>query len=117
VGGNPGKGNEVTANFSYPGSRCLASAQIDTNGVLWMYGGVNGQVSGAYYSDLWTFGGGKWSYSSLTQQAALYPGLCMGSPTFPVDLYAASSWVSGTDFWIFGGLIRVDRFLMFPREL
>jgi N-acetylneuraminic acid mutarotase len=103
----------VTAAGNLPGARSGASTWMDSNGNLWLFGGlasVQGQSGGAGYNDLWEYtpSTGQWTWmggSSLLSQSGT-PG-ALGIPAagnVPGARWGSAAWTdSSGNFWLFGG--------------
>jgi N-acetylneuraminic acid mutarotase len=119
IAGNPGdyaaQGSLNAGN--QPGSRSEATTWIDSNGNLWMFGGVgddstaNGNL---FLNDLWMYSiaSGKWNW--VGGPSTVTPGFGMpgvygtegtGAPSnWPGGRTGASAWVDASgEVWLFGG--------------
>lgn len=105
--------NGVYTGTQYPGSRWAATARMDSNGNVWMFGG-NGYDSTArtpgLLNDLWEYNTatGVWTYvsgSKTANQSGVYGQLGVAAPgNVPGGRQASVSWLDlSGNFWIFGG--------------
>ncbi|HWE86674.1 MAG TPA: chitobiase/beta-hexosaminidase C-terminal domain-containing protein [Terracidiphilus sp.] len=99
--GTPAPGN-------IPGARQEASSWTDSNGNLWLFGGLNG--AGGYLNDLWEFNPStsEWTWmggSSTSNQDGVYGTLgTPGAGNIPGARSPAGSWTDGNGhLWLFGG--------------
>jgi N-acetylneuraminic acid mutarotase len=96
-----------------PGSRANAAAWVDGSGNLWLFGGNGFDASGgccaSLLSDLWMFNPAtnQWTWmdgSNIANVGGAYGTLGSASnANFSGSRQAAMSWVSGGNFWLFGG--------------
>ena len=103
----------VAAAGNIPGARWGATAKLDANGILWMFGGFGydsvSSVPGIL-NDLWTYNTGtnQWTWvggSKLANQAGNYgtQGVTASSNT-PGARQASMCWLDlSGNFWLFGG--------------
>ena len=119
IAGNPGvyaAQGSLNPN-NQPGSRAQATTWTDSNGNLWMFGGIGNDSTTAdnlFLNDLWmyTIASGKWNWvggpTTVTQGLGM-PGVygtqgTAASSNWPGGRTGASAWVDGEgDFWLFGG--------------
>ena len=93
-----------------PGARAYAAHWIDTDGNLWLLGGIGIDSTGNmnWLNDMWKYSNGEWTWmggSNLTRQAGVYGTKGMPSSTnFPGARLYAVSWTDPSgNFWLFGG--------------
>ena len=101
-----------TAPTNVPGARWGAASWSDAKGNLYLFGGYSSfstTSADALLSDLWRWdpATGLWTWLSGpggTNQPGSYgaPGTASAS-SFPGSRLAATAFVSGGDFWMFGG--------------
>lgn len=94
-----------TAPGNTPGARDSAVGWVDSQGNLWLFGGIGPDGN---RNDLWKYANGKWTWmagSNLADQAGIY-GL-HGQPApanVPGARFGASGWTdSAGNLWLFGG--------------
>jgi hypothetical protein len=87
----------------FPGPRFMATGSVSNN-TLWMYGGLLSES--LPYSDLWLFSESSFRYQGrFSESLSQERGNCYGDPQYlPPSLWAAFSWIVGSNFYIFGGL-------------
>jgi Kelch motif len=103
------KGTAGANNF--PGARWGATAKIDSNGAVWLFGGFGFDVTSAtpgLLNDLWKYSGGQWTWvsgSNTTGPSGVYGQLSTSAPTnVPGGRQASVSWIDNSgNFWVFGG--------------
>lgn len=102
----------VASGTNYPGSRWGANARIDSNGLVWMFGGEGDDSTGAngLLNDLWTYNPttGMWTWVSggnVVNQPGVYGTLGTASASnVPGGRQAEVAWLDGSgNFWLFGG--------------
>lgn len=101
----------VAAPENSPGGRTDAATWIDSDGMLWMFGGIGrGAAALNYFNDLWRFdpSSGNWTWMDgplATEQAGIYGQLGVASETnSPGSRRGAACWMdAGGAFWMFGG--------------
>ena len=111
----------VATTGNNPGGRDQAVGWIDSNGDLWIYGGLNPIFTGplndflADYDDVWkfSFSTSEWTWMAGNNSAALttsnFPGVygTLGVPAganVPGSRVSETSWTdSSGNFWLFGG--------------
>jgi hypothetical protein len=115
VGGADQKGvygNLGASSTSYlPGGRWGATSQLDSSGILWLFGGFGYDATSAtpgLLNDLWTYNTntGQWTWvsgSNQINQDGVYG--TVGTPGGgPGGRQAAVSWLDNAgNFWVFGG--------------
>jgi Galactose oxidase, central domain len=102
-----------TGPNQYPGSRWGATARLDSNGIVWMFGGFGYDSSSAtpgLLNDLWNYntGTGKWTFvsgSTTANQSGVYGTEGTAAPgNVPGGRQASVSWIdTSNNFWMFGG--------------
>jgi hypothetical protein len=103
----------VPSPSNVPGARCHAVSWIDTQGILWLFGGAGyaspGSMGGCL-NDLWKFDPAalEWTWvsgSDLADQAGIYGTKGTSDPSnVPGARAYAISWTdSGGKLWLFGG--------------
>ena len=115
--GTPAPGNT-------PGGREYALSWTDSNGNLWLFGGLLFSTQENYFNDLWKFdpATGQWAWMSGSSTvgsncvASCRPPNCGRSGTYgtlgtpaagntPGGRYQSETWVdSSGNFWLYGGL-------------
>src|SRR5258706_4120087 len=104
-------GTQGTASPSnVPGARFQSASWIDSNGNLWLFGGVTGNSQGVRFllNDLWKYDGSNWTWvggANTSGQAGVYGTQGTASPSNVPGARAGAAY--GTDangnFWLFGG--------------
>ena len=103
----------VPAVGDIPGSRQSPVSWTDSNGHLWLFGGVSFDADGneSNLNDLWEFNPStnEWAWmggSSTGSQPGVYGTLGVPAPgNIPGSRFAAVSWTdSSGHFWMFGGV-------------
>ncbi len=115
--GRSGVYNSATPGLLTPGGRDGAASWMDTQGNLWVMGGVGYDVSGAVgnLNDLWEYTGGSWKFvsgSTTINAPGVYNllntpvGVGAATPaTTPGARSAAATWLDSTgNLWLFGGI-------------
>jgi hypothetical protein len=101
----------VPAGGNVPGGRWGATAQLDSSGHLWMFGGFGYDASSTtpgLLNDLWEYTGTQWEWVSgakLINQDGVYGTQGTASASnVPGGRQASVSWIdSSGNFYIFGG--------------
>jgi len=104
-------GTQGTADpANIPGGRNGSVSWSDTNGNLWLFGGLGLDSNGASgdLNDLWKFDGSNWTWmagSNLVNQPGVYGIQGTADPAnHPGARQGAVSWSDTSDnFWLFGG--------------
>ena len=98
----------VAAASNVPGGREVAMGWMDSQGNLWLYGGL--MYGGGEFSDLWEYtpSNNMWTWvsgSSSFDQAGIYGTLgTPGASNFPGSRVGAAAWVDSVgNLWLFGG--------------
>jgi len=113
IGGN-GTTNQWGNPFGknvYPSSRWWTPSIVDSNGIAWIFGGINeapifGRRPPFYLGDLWTCTNGQWSLLTDPSYIINSPGDCwpFDEPfNFPSNILGASTWAVNGNFYLFGG--------------
>jgi hypothetical protein len=90
-----------------PGSRSFSTSWQAPSGDVWIFGGE--RLGGAFYTDLWKYSGGQWSWiagSQSVDQLGVYPAsVGQTSPTIqPGSRQEGTAWVDANgNLWLFGG--------------
>ncbi len=95
----------VPSPSNTPGVRQMASGWADSEGNLWLYGGVG---SAGTMSDLWEYSNGLWTWmggSDVADINGIYGTEGTPAPAnVPMARYGATAWTDAQgDFWLFGG--------------
>lgn len=100
----------ISASTNKPGGRSGSISWTDSNGDLWLFGGLgfdNVGHAGAL-NDLWIFNGTRWTWVSgdnTVYQSGVYgtKGVAAGANK-PGSRYLSISWIDSDDnLWLFGG--------------
>jgi hypothetical protein len=112
----------VTATGNDPGGRDQAAGWIDSNGDLWIYGGLNAiytaplNAFAANFDDVWkfSFSSSEWTWmagnNSVATSTSNFPGVYgtlgkAAAANVPGSRVNQASWTdSNGNFWLFGGL-------------
>ena len=101
------KGSPAPANV--PGGRSDSVSWRDSNGNVWLFGGVGiGAIEYGHLNDLWKWDGTSWTWvsgPSGESQVGLFGTKGVPSPSnIPRPRYSAASWTdSSGNLWLFGG--------------
>lgn len=102
----------AAAAANVPGARSEAVAWIDSNGVLWLFGGYGKDSVGnvGYLNDLWEYdpAAGQWTWVSggntINKPGTYGTKGTASSANIPGSRASAISWAdSGGKLWLFGG--------------
>ncbi len=97
----------IPAAGNLPGTREFATSWQTASGDVWIFGGQ--RLGGAFYTDLWKYSGGQWSWiagSQSVDQLGIYPAAAgQTSPTIqPGSRQEGAAWVDANgNLWLFGG--------------
>jgi len=93
-----------------PGARSYSTTWIDSNGNLWLFGGLGRDNVGAYgnLNDLWRWDGTNWTWisgSKTVYQTGVYGTLdTPDASNVPGARQGAGGWIDSSDnLWLFGG--------------
>ena len=102
------KGGPDPANI--PGSRCSPASWTDSDGNLWLFGGMGNDASGSggQLNDLWKWDGTNWTWISggdaINQDGVYGTRGRPDSANIPCPRHAVVSWTDKSDnLWLFGG--------------
>ena len=97
----------VASESNVPGARRSSVTWVDTEGNLWLFGGIGYDSVGDYgfFNDLWKWDGNNWTWvsgSNVVDQPGIY-NIADGTLT-PGARQLATSWSDNAgNFWLFGG--------------
>jgi len=101
----------ISNNVNIPGSRHYASNWIDSNNIVWLFGGIGYDNSGSldFLNDLWKFDGTDWTWisgSNSVDQNGIYGEKGISNiANIPGSRNFASNWIdSNNNLWLFGGV-------------
>src|SRR5258706_512324 len=102
-------GTQGTASPSnVPGARFQSASWIDSNGNLWLFGGVTGNSQGVRFllNDLWKYDGSNWTWmggANTSGQAGVYGTQGTASPSNVPGARAGAAYGPLNDLWKFDG--------------
>lgn len=101
----------ASASSNAPPARYAAATWTDSSDNLWLFGGQSAptEASDTYYSDLWKFSNGQWTWvagPNTTNHPGVYGTLGVSaSGNIPGGRSNAVTWTDNSgNFWLFGGL-------------
>lgn len=100
----------VASSNNTPGARGWSATCIDSNGILWLFGGYGYGSSGlaGVLNDLWKYSGSKWTWVSgstnISQKGVYGTEGAANADNWPGARYGSVLWAdTKSNLWLYGG--------------